>query len=267
MRFNPEMIASLNASYHLDIFKKSLQSYEDGLTYSKCLSCGMIYCPIEWPDVILSSVYQETIDHEQSRKKTQTVEKKLTMVREWEIILRLMAIHGQKSISDLKLVDYGCGWGDFLETVKGPGVEAVGFETDRIKAGHAMEKGLTLLGSVEALKQRAPFDVFVMNAVIEHVQNVRALLNLAVEVLKPGGMLVVSTMDFRPRFIQANLQSIMNNRKPLSMYLNPVEHVNVYDYTSVMKTLQKHSLEVLATRSVMEYANMPIPFLRKNRTS
>src|SRR5689334_12758076 len=84
MRFTPDLISQKNPSYKADVFRRAVLGYEDQLNYSKCLACGMIYCPSVWSDEILRKVYEEAIDHEASGKKTLEIEKRLWLLREWE---------------------------------------------------------------------------------------------------------------------------------------------------------------------------------------
>ena len=41
--------------------------------------------------------------------------------------------------------------------------------------------------------------------------------------------------------------------------LNPIEHVNIYDYNSVMATLKKHDFRLVTTGSIMRF-----PIIRKS---
>jgi len=265
MGFTPEALCRMNPSYKSEVFKEAFLGKEHLLTYSLCSSCGMIYCENIWDDEVVKKVYEDSIDHHHSKNKTLTLEKRLDLIRKWETTLRIFAIEGRSKIENLKVVDYGCGWGDFLDVVWGSGVEPMGFDEDRLKVQLAKKRGHRIASDIEELRSFAPVDVFMMNAVIEHLQDVKSVLDLVKELLKPNGLLVMATMDYRPGFIKKNMKQLKKNRLPLTQHLNPVEHVNVYDYASVMKTLDKFGFRLVGTDTVFQIANSPIPFLRNNR--
>ena len=69
MRFTPEQLCKSNLSYSLEKFKKALDGQENGLAYSKCDNCGMIYCEKIWDKATLNRIYSDVIDHSMSKEK------------------------------------------------------------------------------------------------------------------------------------------------------------------------------------------------------
>jgi len=67
-------------------------------------------------------------------------------------------------------------------------------------------------------------------------------------------------------FIRKNIDNLRVHARPLTQHLNRVEHVNIYDYDSIGRTLSKHGFEWIGTDRVMAWANCPIPFLKNTRT-
>lgn len=266
MKLSAGFICRMNPTYNLERFQEALRGEEETLIYSQCCTCGMVYCPHVWSDETLRKIYELTIDHEKSREKIFSIDKRSALVREWEMILRVASIFGRRNLKDFKLIDFGCGWGDFLEVTAGAGVQALGFDDDFLKTEEARKRGLAIARSTEELKSFGPVDVFVLNAVIEHLQDVDAVMNLAKNLLKPGGLLVLGTMDFRPAFVKENCERLKAGRPLLSPHFNPVEHVNVYDDRSVRKTLEKFGFRFLATRWSLTLADLPLPGIRNSRT-
>ena len=58
-------------------------------------------------------------------------------------------------------------------------------------------------------------------------------------------------MDYREGYIQKNVKRLMNNLPALTKNLNPIEHVNVYNYDSVMATLKRYSFDIISTGFVL----------------
>ncbi|MCL5884011.1 MAG: class I SAM-dependent methyltransferase [Deltaproteobacteria bacterium] len=95
-----------------------------------------------------------------------------------------------------RLIDVGCGNGDFLAHMRERGWSVEGAEVDpkavvNARARHDIE---VHLGSLAELGLPADtFDAVTMNHVIEHVHEPLALVSECLRVIKPGGRLVLVT--------------------------------------------------------------------------
>ncbi|GIV08228.1 MAG: hypothetical protein KatS3mg019_0319 [Fimbriimonadales bacterium] len=94
-----------------------------------------------------------------------------------------------------RLLDVGCGNGDFLEFATRAGWQAIGVEPDPKAVEVARARRLTVhLGGLDALNtEQEVFDGITMNHVIEHVHHPRATLEACYRLLKPGGWLWIET--------------------------------------------------------------------------
>jgi 2-polyprenyl-3-methyl-5-hydroxy-6-metoxy-1,4-benzoquinol methylase len=177
-----------------------------------------------------------------------------------------MALSGVNKLDGLSIVDYGCGWGDFLDAAKGYGVDLIGYDEDIKKASFARERGHFVAQDINELRSAGPVDVIIMNSVLEHIQDIKHIFGLVKSFLKSKGFLVFSVMDYRSRYIEKNIKRLNNNLPALTKNLNPLEHVNIYNYKSVKTTLEKFNFEFLSTRLSLEITNV-IPFLRKKMST
>lgn len=257
MRFTPELLTEMNSTYDLPALRKACQGKEEYLTYSRCLDCSMVYCENLWDDTTLGQVYGETIDHVLSKKKQKTTSKRMHVHRLWLNILRVLSLTRTEFFDDLNVVDFGCGWGDFLDAADGYGVRVVGYDTDDQKTKLAIERGRRIVTSVEDIKSLGPYDVFVMNSVMEHLQNVSEVMTLVHGVLKPKGLFVSSVMDYRRGFIKKNVKRLGNGMPATTKNLNPLEHVNVYDYKSTLSTLRKYGFRFISTGHALTLTDLP----------
>ncbi len=97
-------------------------------------------------------------------------------------LLRRLTDHGYRPES--RLLDYGCGWGVFLEHLWQSGyVNAIGYDP---------------YSGVEALRnpaclEPAAFDYILLQDVLEHVEDGRALVAELDRYLKPGGCVLIGT--------------------------------------------------------------------------
>lgn len=93
-----------------------------------------------------------------------------------------------------KLLDVGCGSGDFLLAAQAIGWQVRGIEIDTKAVAAACCKGLSVQhGSFELLcEYRSLFECIVCSHVIEHVHEPLQLLSSLVNALKPGGSLFIA---------------------------------------------------------------------------
>ena len=99
------------------------------------------------------------------------------------------------------MLDVGCGRGELLELLRDAGVEASGVDADAGMAARAQERGLdvTVGDGVEHLRGLPDGSLGAVTAmqVIEHLPPAAftALLDVARQKLRPGGLLVAETVN------------------------------------------------------------------------
>lgn len=105
-------------------------------------------------------------------------------------------------LSGLRLLDIGCGAGLLCEPFTRLGAEVVGIDPSETNIAaarlHATRSGLLIdyrCTTVEAMDSRERFDVVLAMEVIEHVVDVGAFLARCAALMKPSGVMVVSTLN------------------------------------------------------------------------
>lgn len=97
-----------------------------------------------------------------------------------------------------RLFEIGCGTGVFLDEARAAGWQAAGLEVSPYAAAAARQRGLDV--QAVGIEQLAPdcagtCDCVVMWDVIEHLRDPAGALRAAVRLLRPGGVLALSTGD------------------------------------------------------------------------
>jgi 2-polyprenyl-6-hydroxyphenyl methylase/3-demethylubiquinone-9 3-methyltransferase len=108
-----------------------------------------------------------------------------------------------KCLRDVSILDIGCGGGVLCEPLAQLGAQVTGVDPARTAIGvarrHAIESGLDVdyrCDTLEALAQAGEqFEVVVAMEVIEHVANIDIFLNKCTQLIQPGGVLIISTIN------------------------------------------------------------------------
>lgn len=94
-----------------------------------------------------------------------------------------------------RLLDIGCGDGEFLHIAQSCGWDVCGLEPDKNAVQFAKSKGLNVINAGEEYfdGKSEMFDVVTLSHVIEHVHDPLASLKKCLDLLKPGGSLWIET--------------------------------------------------------------------------
>jgi len=113
------------------------------------------------------------------------------------------ASQGLKPFAGLSLLDIGCGGGLLCEPMARLGFTVTGIDPSAKNIGtaasHAAAAGIAIdyrTATAEALRaQDATFDVVPNMEVVEHVADLRAYLRACAKLVKPGGFMIVATLN------------------------------------------------------------------------
>jgi len=132
---------------------------------------------------------------------------KLNPVRIQFIRDEIFAHFNTDTLKDLSVLDIGCGGGLVCEPLCRLGANVTGIDADSqaitVATEHANDFGLKIAykntTSEEIAPQKKKYDVVCALEIVEHVENPEFFIKTCIECLKPGGLLIVSTLNRTPK--------------------------------------------------------------------
>jgi 2-polyprenyl-3-methyl-5-hydroxy-6-metoxy-1,4-benzoquinol methylase len=148
-----------------------------------------------------------------------------------------------------KLLDVGCGNGQFLAKMRDLGWEVIGVEPDIMAVRVARESfGLNVHeGMINGADFPSDtFDAITMNHVIEHVLDPIGLFRECHRVLKSGGKLVVNT---------PNIESFgAHHFGNIWVHWDPPRHIHLFSLQALNTCVERTGLKALKLRTTSNHA-------------
>jgi len=167
---------------------KRLKSFGGALV--KCTECGLVFRNPRPTYETIREYYKESYSNIFYEEKIKTHRKK--------IFLHFLA-NAIKSKEGGRLLDVGCGYGEFLKLAKDKGWEVYGVELSNDACQYVQNKpGLNIFcGELkEASFPKDHFDVVTLWNVLDHTINPLEELLEIKKILKPGGFLFIRVPNF-----------------------------------------------------------------------
>lgn len=115
---------------------------------------------------------------------------------------RLKFVTDKINLNDREVLDIGCGGGILSESLydKGARVTAIDATLDVINTAkhHAHNKSINYIHTTAeecAVENKERFDIITCMELLEHVPDPKSLINAALSMLKPGGLIFLSTIN------------------------------------------------------------------------
>ncbi len=163
----------------------------------ECLNCGLLFTEPRPPKDKIGDYYksEEYYSHQENKKgfipKLYESIKAINLKNKYKI-----ATNGK---SARKLLDIGCGVGDFIHTAEEQGWQCTGVEPSQDAKAIAKKRIKAEILSSEDLEQipNETFDVITMWHVLEHVDDLKWQMAQLQRLIKKGGRIVIALPNYK----------------------------------------------------------------------
>jgi len=210
----------------------------DGWHIVSCGRCG--FCFLNPRPIQVEQVYEKVDESRWHRRESQD-----SRPRELFFAGQLKAI--EKALGPVNggrcILDFGCGTGQFLDVALARGWETHGLEPDPLTETIEARGHKTYIGQLQEVEiEEAYFDAVFCSAVFEHLHNPATQLQSLFEIIKPGGVLLITSV---PNFGSATIRMNIAN-----FYANsPPGDVNFFTPKSMAKMVEANGFQVLRATS------------------
>jgi SAM-dependent methyltransferase len=216
---------------------------KDGYTLGRCAGCGLVAVLDPPVDARLEQLYSFAEGYGVASRDDPHEAERLRLLarRHFDQVAPVASPPG-------RLLDVGCGAGFFLEVARRRGWSTEGVElnpgTAELAAAHADR---VFRGRLEeAGFDDARFDAVTLWDVIEHVRDPVVTLEEAARVLRPGGVLALSTPNLGGLF--PRLSAPIGRRTGYWTHPEPPAHLFQFSKATVAALLGRTGFSVLAVR-------------------
>jgi len=222
-------------------FRCTHSGYGRHHTIVQCQQCGLVYTDPRPNGHDIVETYQAVEDPLYLEERAGRV---LTFEHHLKPLERLTGPPDRRP-----LLDVGCYTGVFVEIAARHGWDAWGVEPSRWAVERARAQGLHVVqGTLETAElPEETFDVVTMWDVIEHLPDPRGALEQVYRLLKPGGWVVVHTIDIESLFAR-----LMGAHWPWLMEM----HIYYFSRHTLRKMLEQCGFHVRSDRPQGRYLRL-----------
>ena len=184
-----------NAQLHLEL--KDLFLTQEPFKILECKDCGLLYTSPRPNKEEIGKYYKSDEYYSHQENKEGFIPKVYEKVK--SVNLRSKYKMATEGLATGKILDIGCGVGDFLHTMEQQGWECTGVEPSEDAKAIAKKRIKAQLLSSEEQEhlQEGSFDVITMWHVLEHVDALRWQIQQLYRLCKPGGRIVIALPNYK----------------------------------------------------------------------
>lgn len=216
--------------------------------------CGLIYQRFVPDDFLAEVVSQTWLDPDVTVKRRG----RAVLVRGHYALEILGILDFMGRDRPLRFLDFGMGWGRWVQMAEAFGVETYGLEPLSTRVDHATGQGVKVLDLAEARERR--FDFVNTEQVFEHLSEPYEMAVQLAEVLEPGGILKISVpngMRVKKRLRIGDWLAPQGSRHSLNDVF-PLQHINAFNHASLITLGRRAGLTPVRMPTRLHYRYAPI---------
>ena len=207
-----------------------------------CENCQYLWQKNQPTDQLAFNLYEKIIDKNQSFNKSQFSKKnnEIRFNSEFEFVYNFF---DKKKIN---LLDFGAGWGTWFNSIDKNKANLYAFEVSPSRKEY-LEKleNVKVIDESEIKDYKNFFDFIRLEQVLEHVTDLKTIMNSLKKIAKKGGLINVSVPDGAEIFKKKNYFVI--EKGPTQ----PLEHVNCFTNKSLTKLFIKNNFIKLTKQELI----------------
>lgn len=219
----------------------------------ECEQCNLIY-QLKIPNAELMNIlYEKWINPELSLSSRS--QKSSTFYKQYAIEIMTIGSLFEKNPSQLKFLDFGMGWGDWLLMASSFGYDCYGLESSESRIKYAKQRGLKVIDWEEAKNIR--FDFINTEQVFEHIPDPLETLIKLKKLLKPNGLIKISVpaaRDINRRLDLMDWQAPKGSKNSLNP-VAPLEHIQYFRRSSLDRMAEKAGMFEFKVPFKVQYDN------------
>lgn len=214
----------------------------------RCGSCDFIYQAMILDETGMQSLYQDWVDQQRSlQKKIKTAAGRFRQYAgQVQTISRLFA----KPPQEIRVLDYGMGWGYWCRMAQAHGFDACGFELSAARREHAEQLGVKVIDKLEP--DGRAFDFVYANQVFEHLPDPQQALRELCQQLSPDAVIYLRVPDGRDvaRRLRRNGWSSELDA------IHPLEHINCFTRKSLLQMAAAQGLRPIQAPLRLQWGSL-----------
>ena len=205
-----------------------------GTTFAvdRCNACGLVFQKAIPSESLLADIYDRWISvssRERVRQTRQLADYRY-LAGQVEFLIQFFKVKP----CQLSLFDFGLGWAEWAAMARGYGCQVAGAELSRERVEYARSIGITMIDWEDIPNHK--FHYINTEQVFEHLVDPRKTLELLARALHDKGLIKVSVPNGRG--IEKRLKrlpSMTSVERDYLMPIQPLEHINCFDHSSLVE--------------------------------
>jgi 2-polyprenyl-3-methyl-5-hydroxy-6-metoxy-1,4-benzoquinol methylase len=204
---------------------------KESFNIDKCDSCGLTFTNPQPSENEIHKYYQSDNYVSHGAKRFSLFDNLYIIARSFSLKWKLSII--RKKLKHGKILDYGCGTGEFLNHCSLNGYTVIGIEPSaRAREQASLKLGQRVFESIEEIPNKK-FDIITLWHVLEHIHDISSILEKLKEKLTETGTILIAVPNH-------NSKDCKIYRKFWAAYDTP-RHLWHFDQSSMTKLLKKEN--------------------------